>query len=258
MTQKTALITGASSGIGREFVYSLAEKGYNIVLVSRSQDTLEEIAEEIRTRFAVDAYVLAKDLSQELSPKEVYEEVKGQELTINMLVNNAGFGTTGELLQSSMEKNHQQVMVNVNSVVNLTQLFLKDMVDRGEGDIINIASMMSFLPFPYMSLYAATKAFVLSFTEGIHEEYKHKGIRVLAVCPGSTETNFFEDAPDSLKEGKMRTPKQVVETSFKALAKNRSFIVDGTPNYTIANLPRILPRKVITKISGSIMKKNMS
>ncbi|KPB03407.1 SDR family NAD(P)-dependent oxidoreductase [Bacillus sp. CHD6a] len=255
---KTALITGASTGIGKQFAYSLAEKGYNVVLVSRSKNKLEQLAKDIQMKFGVNTYVIPKDLSKEYAAQEVYDEVRSKELSINMLVNNAGAGTTGELLDNTLEKNHQQVMLNVNSVVNMTQLFLKDMVSRASGEIINVASMASFQPIPYMSIYAATKAFVLSFTEGLHEEYKGKGIRIMAVCPGNTQTEFFNEAPDSIKVGKMRTSKQVVDTALRGISKKKSFVIDGKLNSFTALLPRILPKRTIVRVSASLMKKSMN
>ncbi|NMH68404.1 SDR family oxidoreductase [Bacillus sp. RO3] len=254
---KTALITGASTGIGKQFAYSYAEQGYHVILVSRSVDKLHQLARDIEDKHGVKTYVIPKDLSREWAAKEVYDEVHEKGLSIDTLVNNAGAGTTGELLENTAERNHQQVMLNVNAVVNMTHLFLEDMVQTGRGEIINVASMASFQPIPYMSIYAATKAFVLSFTEGLHEEYKQKGIHIMAVCPGNTETEFFNEAPDSIKVGKMRTSKQVVETTFKALSKKRSHVIDGKLNAITALLPRFLPRKAVVGVSASLMKKSM-
>jgi short-subunit dehydrogenase len=254
---KTALVTGASTGIGKQFVYSLAEKGYDVVLVSRTKEKLDQIAIDVQNQFGVNTYVIPKDLSEEWAAQEVYNEVEAQNLFIDLLVNNAGAGTTGELLETSNERNHQQVMLNVNAVVNMTQLFLRKMVEKGSGEIINVASMASFQPIPYMSIYAATKAFILSFTEGLHEEYKEKGIHIMAVCPGNTETEFFNTAPDSIKVGKMRSSKQVIETTFNAISKRKSVTIDGKRNFMTAQLPRLLPRKFISQVSASLMKKSM-
>jgi short-subunit dehydrogenase len=255
---QTALITGASTGIGREYAYTFAKKGYNVILVSRSKHKLDELAADIRMKHKVDTYVIAQDLSKERAASDVFEQVKTWKLQVDVLINNAGSGTTGEFLNSSETANHEQVMLNVNAVVNMTQKFLPDMVRRTSGDIINVASMAAFQPIPYMSIYAATKAFLLSFTEGLHEEYKGYGVRILAVCPGNTQTNFFDAAPDAIKAGKMRTPQQVVETSLRALDQGRSFIVDGKQNYATSLLPRLLPRKITAKISAMMMKKSMS
>ncbi|WP_270180819.1 SDR family NAD(P)-dependent oxidoreductase [Alkalihalobacillus sp. CinArs1] len=254
---KTALITGASTGIGKQFAYTLAEKGLNVILVSRTKEKLDRIADDLKKTYNVQAIVIPKDLSIEGNAQEVYDNVHSMGFTVDMLINNAGAGTTGELLEKTVEKNHQQVMLNVTSVVDLTHLFLKDMVSKGKGEIINISSMAAFQPIPYMSIYAATKAFVLSFSEALHEEYKEKGIHVMAVCPGNTETEFFNEAPDAIKAGKMRTSKQVVDTTLRGLKKGKSSIIDGRMNVATSFLPRLLPRKTVTKISSSLMKKSM-
>ncbi|KGX91081.1 short-chain dehydrogenase [Pontibacillus halophilus JSM 076056 = DSM 19796] len=254
---KTACITGASTGIGRQYAYTLAEKGYNLIIVSRSQDKLDAIADDLQVRYGVKVLVIATDLSERNAPENVYQRIKNEGLQIDLLVNNAGSGNTGKLLESSLEKNHQQVMLNVNAVVKLTHLVLEEMVERQEGDIINVASMASFQPIPYMSIYAATKSFVLSFSEGLHEEYKDDGIRILAVCPGNTETNFFDHAPDSIKVGKMRTAHQVVETSLRALHRNKSSVIDGRSNVMTALLPRLLSRSIVARVSAQLMKKSM-
>ncbi|MFD2669990.1 SDR family NAD(P)-dependent oxidoreductase [Marinicrinis sediminis] len=258
MKRKRALITGASTGIGREYAFALAEKGYDLVLVARSRDKLDALAHELKKTYKRNIHVIVKDLSIASAPEEIYVELKDRQWQIDMLINNAGAGSTGQLLERSLVQNQQQVMLNVNAVVNMTHLFLQDMVARKQGDVINVASMASFQPIPYMSIYAATKSFVLSFTEGLHEEYSQHGIRVIAVCPGNTQTQFFDQAPDSIKVGKMRSSRQVVETSFKGLRRNQSYIVDGKMNKLLSELPRFLPRRWISKMSARLMKKTMS
>ncbi|WP_160112599.1 SDR family NAD(P)-dependent oxidoreductase [Salicibibacter kimchii] len=258
MRKETALITGASNGIGREYSYYLAEKGYNMILVSRSKSKLDELAADLQERYIVDATVIVQDLSEEWAATHVYEKVTEKNLTVDMLINNAGFGTTGNFLGSSETDTHKQVMLNVNAVVNMTQKFLPDMENRGSGAIINIASTSSFLPIPYMSVYAATKAFVLSFSESLHKEYRGKGIRFLAVCPGTTETDFFDSAPDTITAGGMRTTRQVVHTSYKALNKGKNYVVDGKLNYLISLSPRIFSRKSMLRITSAMMKRNMA
>ncbi|QQK79152.1 SDR family oxidoreductase [Salicibibacter cibi] len=258
MQKKTVLITGASNGIGREYSYFFAEKGYNVILVSRSKNKLDQLATDLQKRYNVDVTVIVQDLSEEWSAKYVYEKVTEKNLGVDMLVNNAGFGTTGDFLDSSETDTHKQVMLNVNAVVNMTQKFLPDMDSKGSGAIINIASTSSFLPIPYMSVYAATKAFVLSFSESLHKEYRGKGIRILAVCPGTTKTDFFESAPDTITMGGMRTTGQVVRTSYKALNRGKNYIVDGKLNYLISLSPRIFSRTAILRIMSTLMRRNMS
>ncbi|QQK75184.1 SDR family oxidoreductase [Salicibibacter cibarius] len=257
MRKKTVLITGASNGIGREYSYFLAEKGYNVILVSRSKSKLDQLAADLIKRYNIDASVIVQDLSEEWAAKHVYEKVTKKNLTVDMLINNAGFGTTGAFLASSETNTHKQVMLNVNAVVNMTQKFLPDMERRGTGAIVNIASTSSFLPIPYMSVYAATKAFVLSFSESLHKEYRGKGIRILAVCPGTTQTDFFDSAPDTITAGGMRTTRQVVRTSYKALIKGKNYVVDGKLNYLISLSPRIFSRKLILRITSTLMRRNI-
>lgn len=252
--KKTALITGASSGIGKEFAYQLATKGMDVILVARSTEKLQELAREIEKKWKVQATVISADLSQEYGAMEVYRKTQELGLSVNYLVNNAGFATSGEFLSNPHEKDHSQVMVNVATVVDMTHLYLKDMVEKGEGTIINLASVVSFQPVPYMAVYGATKAFVLSFTESLWEEYRNKGINVLALCPGATATSFFDHAGD-VAFGKMRTAEQVVQSAFRALAKGKSYVVDGKQNYAAAQLGRFLPRKTVTRFVAGIMKK---
>ncbi|SDJ04158.1 SDR family NAD(P)-dependent oxidoreductase [Natribacillus halophilus] len=256
--KKTALITGASNGIGKAYAYYLAEIEYNLILVSRSKDKLDRMAADLQERFNMDTYVIIQDLSEEWAATNVYEQVRDYNLQVDMLINNAGFGTTGHFLEPTESDTHKQVMLNVNSVVNMTQKFLPYMEKRGAGDIINIASTSSFWPIPYMSIYAATKAFVLSFTESLHKEYKNKGIRILAVCPGTTQTDFFASAPDTITVGGMRTTRQVVHSSYKALQKGKHYVVDGKLNYIISLSPRVFPRKTMLRITSKLMKRNMA
>jgi len=251
---QTALITGASSGIGKEFATQLAAKGMDVILVARSTGKLQELATELQEQWNVNATVITADLSKEYGAKDVYKQTQELGLTVDYLVNNAGFATSGEFLSNPHETDHNQVMVNVAAVVDMTHLYLKDMVAKGSGTIINLASVVSFQPVPYMAVYGATKAFVLSFTESLWEEYRKKGIKVLALCPGATATSFFETAGD-VSFGKMRTAEQVVQSAFQALAKGNSFVVDGKSNYATTQMGRFLPRKVLTRFVAGIMKK---
>ncbi|WLR43116.1 SDR family oxidoreductase [Bacillus carboniphilus] len=253
---KTVLITGASSGIGKEFSYQLAEKGMNLVLVARTKTALEQLAQDIRSKYNVEATVLTADLSVEYAAKEVVANLKEKGLEIDYLVNNAGFGTTGEFLDNAMEKDHQQIMVNIAAVTDLTHELLPSMVKKKSGTVINVASLVSFQPVPYMAVYAATKAFVLSFTESLAEEYRSKGITFFAICPGATETNFFNAAGDKTPS-KTRTPEQVVQTALKAIEKGKNYAIDGKMNYVMAHSSRFFSRKQVAKLSAKMSQKNM-
>ncbi|WP_028777566.1 SDR family NAD(P)-dependent oxidoreductase [Shimazuella kribbensis] len=252
---RTALITGASSGIGEAFAVELAKQGYDVVLLARSKDKLEDLAARLE-EYPIRIETIVQDLSVEYAAKIIKEKVEKYGLSIDFLVNNAGFGTSGEFLSNTMELDHQQVMVNVASVLDLTHVFLPSMVERGHGTIINLASLISFVPMPYMSVYGATKAFVLAFSQTLAEEYRHKGIDILALCPGPTETKFFEVAGSNASDGmKMRTCDQVVKTAFRALANRKSVAIDGFANTILAQLPRFVSRSSLTKVIGRQMRK---
>ncbi|RLQ96295.1 SDR family NAD(P)-dependent oxidoreductase [Falsibacillus albus] len=249
---KTALITGASSGIGEEFAYRLAQQNVNLVLVARSEEKLNLLADQVK-QYGIEATVLPYDLSIEYAGTKVFEMTEALGIQVDMLINNAGFALSGILTDIDPEQDHRQVMLNVNAVVDLTHAYLPGMIERGTGAIINLASTVSFQPVPHMAVYGATKAFVLSFSEAIWQEYHDKGIDVLALCPGATDTNFFETAGD-VAFGKIRTPHQVVDTALKALKGRKSFVVDGKRNYLTAQLSRILPRKTVVSIAGKLAK----
>lgn len=253
---KTALITGASSGIGSVFARELAQKGYDVVLAARTEQKLQELAQELARSYSVKAYVVPIDLSKEFASRQLLQQITALGLTIDLLINNAGFGTSGEFLNNEADRDHQQVMLNVTAVVDLTHTFLPGMVERGAGGIINLGSIVSFQPNPYMAVYGATKAFVLSFSQALWAEYRNKGIKVVALCPGPTETNFFKVAGE-VQMSSMRSPQQAVRTALRALDKNKSFVVDGFQNSLIPLLGRLLSRRRVTLITGSVLRKSL-
>jgi short-subunit dehydrogenase len=173
---------------------------------------------------------------------------------VDILVNNAGFGTSGEFHTMEFSGQHNQIILNSLTLADITYFVIKDMAERRKGSIINIASTVSFQPVPYMAVYGATKAFVLSFSEALYREYKNYGIKITAVCPGATETNFFDKA-GPVGMGKPRKAEQVVKTAVKALKKNKPYAVDGSGNYMVILLSRFLTRKTTVEISGNILKK---
>lgn len=249
---KTALVTGASSGIGRAFAHALAQKGMTVVLVARSEEPLQKLADEIRQGHKVDAEVIAADLAKEGAAARVFQEAQKRGLTVDLLVNCAGFATQGYFEALDPQQEHQEVMVNTACVVGLSHAFLPEMLARGGGGLINVASMMGFQPTPFMAVYGASKAFVLSFSEALSEEYRGRGLRVVALCPGPTQTSFFKTlGTDEAWGGKRRTPEQVAATGLRALEQGRSVAVDGAVNSVTALLPRFLPRPLIARIAGS-------
>lgn len=248
---KTALITGASSGIGQVFARVLAERGMSLVLVARSEERLRTLAAELSARYAIRAEVLPADLGQEAAARQISQEVLARGLSVDLLINNAGFATNGAFETLSAERDHEQVMVDVAAVVNLTHAFIPELLKRSPGTgIINVASTASFQPLPYMAVYGASKAFVLSFSQALAEEYRTRGLRVLALCPGATETPFFTIAGEAASVGRRRTPEQVVATGLRALEQGRSVAIDGSFNALLAQIPRLFPRRFVAQVAG--------
>ncbi len=252
--KRTALITGASYGIGEAFAKALAAKGANLILVARSEDKLEKLASQLVKEFRVDAQVVIANLSDPKAPQKVFSAATKKGQSVDVLINNAGFGTRGRFYSLSADKEHDEIMVNVAALVSLTHLFLPSMVKKQDGIIINVASGAAFQPLPFMAVYGATKAFVLSFSEALWAEHRREGIRVLALCPGETETNF-EKAMGNTQGifGRRRSVESVVKTAFRALERRKSYAVDGTMNYLLANSVRFTPRSVVVKMTARIM-----
>jgi short-subunit dehydrogenase len=251
---KTALITGASSGIGAAFARSLAQRGMNVVLVARSGDKLDKLAGELTAKFKIRGEVIACDLSLENAVEQVQQATQSYGLAVDLLINNAGFATFGPFEEQVAGQQHQEVMLNVTTLVDLTHAFLPAMLAQGSGGIINLASTAAFQPLPYMAIYGATKAFVLSFSEALWGEYHNKGVRIMALCPGPTDTAFFDKAGEGGAAGKMASPEQVVEKALKALEKGKSYIIYGTGNYIMVQSARFFPRHLVTLISSRMLK----
>ena len=239
---KTALITGASSGIGSTFAQVLAAKGMNVILVARNEERLRTLATEISGQFSVSAEVIVADLGREHSAQDVYEEVQRRGLSVDMLINNAGFGTHGHFETLDAARDHEEMMVNVVALVDLTHAFIPTMLKQGSGAIINIASTAGFQPLPYMAVYGSTKAFVISFSAALAQEYRKRGIRVLALCPGATSTSFFDVVgTEDAAIGRKRTTHQVVATGLQALERGKSVAIDGGANTFLARTVKVLP-----------------
>lgn len=251
-TGKTALITGASSGIGAEFARELARRAVNLILVARSADKLQQLAVQLNKQHNVAVETIVRDLGEEYAARKVAAEVKKRNLTVDILVNNAGIAFQGEFAALSETQNHSQIMLNVAALVDLTHSFLPEMLARRDGAIINIGSTTSFYPLAYQAVYGATKAFVLSFSEALWAENRKSGVRVLAVCPGATETAFF-DAMGSDVSVRKDTPQRVVKIGLSALESNRHFVIPGIQNnFESRVLPRILPRSILARLVAKI------
>ena len=230
-TGKTALVTGASSGIGQELAKLFAQDGYNLVLVGRSEDTLDRLAEVFKSNYGTQQItVINKDLSEEDAAQDVYDQVKAQGITVNILVNDAGVSTYGKFAtETDWEREKQIVHLNVLATTQMTKLFLKDMVARNEGRILQLASLVSITPFPLMAVYAATKAYIWNLTQSLINEIKDTEVTMTALMPNATATNFFREAgaPKLNVEDMMDDPAMVAKDAYKALMKGEAKVVPG-------------------------------
>ncbi len=252
----TTLITGASSGIGEAFARKLAALGQNLLLVSRSEDKLNNLCNELGRNNSIHAQYFAIDLSLPESPARLFEETKKLDLQIDFLINNAGFGSMGEFAALDRERELNMIDLNVRSLADLTHLFLQPMRERKGGTILNVASTAAFQPVPFMTTYAATKAFVLSFTEALWEENRPYGIHVMALCPGVTETGFFDAAHMNQRPPARvaQTPDQVVDTALRALKRGKGHVISGWTNFLTTETERLVPRSLIVRAIGSVMR----
>jgi short-subunit dehydrogenase len=252
---KTALITGASGGIGLELARIHASKGDDLVLVARSGDKLGLIKNELEQEFKIKVYYIIKDLSVKGSAVEVYDELRRQNISIDYLINNAGFGDFGFFAESDWTKQENMINLNITTLAHLTRLILPDMITRGEGRILNVASTAAFQPGPTMSVYFATKAFVLNFSEAINNEVKDKGVTVTALCPGSTESNFHAVVlGDSrlVTDRKRTSAREVAVAGYKAMMKGKPVVIPGIKNAFMAFGVRFFPREFIIKMVRKI------
>jgi uncharacterized protein len=252
---KWALITGASAGIGVALAEELAAGGTHLLLTARRLDRLQEVAKNLSEKYGIQTQVFAADLARREAPQQIYDFTREKGLRIDLLINNAGFGQYGEVHQVETQRLLDMVEVNCTAVVHLTRLFLPDMVARRSGDILILASTASFQAVPYISTYAASKAFDLFFAEGLAEEVKPHGIRVCALCPGSTESEFHAVAQQEAFTSKQQEPAdKVARTGLQALAAGRSYVISGLGNYLGAHSQRMVPRRTVTRIAANMFR----
>jgi len=256
---KTALISGATSGIGYELACIHAKQGGSLVLVARSKDKLEQIKEDLENNYKINTYVIAKDLSFKDSSKDVYDEVTKNNITIDYLINNAGFGDFGFFIDNDWGKLERMINLNITAITHLTKLFVKDMIKRGSGKIMNVASTAAFQPGPTMAVYYASKAYVLSFSEAISNEVSGSGVTVTTLCPGPTSSGFQQAASmheSRLVKGRiLATSREVAEYGYNAMLKGKSVAIYGILNYLLANSVRFFPRSAVLKIARFIQDK---
>lgn len=253
----TALITGASSGIGLDLANLFAADGHDVVLVARSEGKLRELAKELEGKNRIAARVVAADLSQPDAPARVAEAVK--DLEIDFLVNNAGYGVAGKFVETDLQTELEMIQLNIAALTHLTKLFLPGMVRRKRGRILNLASTAAFQPGPLMAVYYATKAYVLSFSEGIAEELSGSGVTVTALCPGPTATGFQNKADINdlplLTVLKPMSSRDVAEAGYKAMHRGKRVIVTGAMNKILAQSIRLTPRVMVAKIARKLQEK---
>lgn len=252
--RKTALITGASSGIGYELSKVFAKNGYNLVLVSRNTEKLKIISEEIEKQHGIQVKVVPKDLCKSSAPQELYDEVAAEGMKIDVLVNNAGIGTYGKFTDSSTEKQIDLIQLNITSLTMLCKLFGTDMAKNGAGRILNVASSAAFQAGPLMSTYYASKAYVLMFSEALKNELKQDGVTVTVLCPGPTQTEFFK-RNDMIGTKLQRCPyimsaAKVAEIGFSSLLKGKTIVIPGLINKLLVFLVRLIPRRVATAVAS--------
>ena len=249
----TALITGASSGIGLELARRFAGDGYDLVIIARREDLLNKVAKEIMENFGVKVSVMPKDLTEKDSTLEIFKKLEKEGKEINVVVNNAGFGAVGEFTELDYERQINMIDLNINSLVSLTRLFLPGMIKKNYGGILNVGSLAGFQPGPYASVYYATKAFVLSFTEGLKEELKGTNIKVSCLSPGPTDTEFLEissiDESSLFKFGTMRA-REVAKEGYDGFKNGKTIVIPGLLNNLLPCLVRITPRILARKITG--------
>jgi uncharacterized protein len=252
---KWALITGASAGIGVALAEELAAGGTNLALTARRRDRLDQLAKTLSEKHKIKTEVCVADLTKPLAPQEIFDFTKQKGLEIDLLINNAGFGGYGEFPTVDTLLLLDMVQVNCSAVVHLTRLFLPQMIARKRGDVIILASTASFQAVPYISTYAATKAFDLLIAEGLAEEMKPHGIRVCALCPGSTESEFHAVAnqPERTKSHQ-QTAQEVAQNGLKALAAGKSYVISGLGNYLGVHGQRLVPRRFVTRIAAGMFK----
>ncbi|MFE3514966.1 SDR family NAD(P)-dependent oxidoreductase [Streptomyces sp. NPDC059166] len=253
----TALVTGASSGLGAEFARQLAALGHDVVLVARSGERLTALAERLTTDHAVRAHVLVQDLAEPDAARRVAGELDRRGLDVDLLVNNAGFGTCGRFEEISGDRDHDQLMVNVVALVGLTHELLPGMLRRGGGAVVNVASNAAFQPSPYFAVYGASKTFVLNFGLALRQEYRRRGIRVLTLCPGPVETAFFDTIGTrrAAVTGAMNTPEPVVRAALRGLERDSGYVAPGFGNALGAHLTPRRPRTLVAAVAERVTRK---
>jgi uncharacterized protein len=248
---KWALVTGASAGIGLEFARQLAAGGANLVLTARRNDRLAQLALDLMANYKIHVEPFPADLARPDTPREIFRFTQQKNLPIEILVNNAGFGKYGEFFRADSQRLLEMVQVNVAAVVNLTHLYLPAMAERRSGYVLIVSSTAAYQAVPYLSTYAATKAFELIFAEGVAEEMRAYGVKVCCLCPGSTESEFRQVAGQPPRTARRReTAEKVARTGLEALAEGRPVVISGRQNWVSVEAQRLVPRRLVTRVAA--------
>jgi short-subunit dehydrogenase len=258
-TRKTALVTGASSGIGRDLTEICAREGHDVVLVARDREKLESLSEQLEGEFDVSTRVYAMDLIENDAPEVLCEALAKDGLDVDIVVNNAGFGMAGSFVENDLKLQLDMIQLNIKALTHLTGLLLPPMVDRGRGWIMNVASVAGFQPGPGMAVYYASKAFVLSFSEALAEEVRGAGVTVTALCPGPTATEFQSRAKmerSRLRWIGMMSSRPVAERGYRGMMEGRTVVVTGLMNKLLVQSLRFSPRIVVRKVAKSLNKRD--
>jgi short-subunit dehydrogenase len=252
-TTSTALITGASGGIGYELAKLFAKDRHNLVLAARSGEKLEQFANELRRRFEISVKTVALDLTTANAAQQLFDQLVTDGTRVDILINNAGYGKLGAFAEISIEENLGQIQLNVTALTSLSKLFLGPMLERRSGKIMNVASTAGFQPGPLMAVYYATKAYVISFSEALANELSGKGVTVTCLCPGATATDFASRAGNDksrlFKQFRPMDAKPVALAGYRGLMSGETLVIPGFRNQLVAESLRISPRKLVTAIS---------
>jgi short-subunit dehydrogenase len=255
---KTALITGASSGIGLELTHLFARDGYRLVLVARNRSILRQLGDDLQSRYGITVRIEPKDLAHPATPAELYQELQESGIVLDVLVNNAGFGGAGDFINTKWDHEAEMMQVNVVALTHLTKLFLPQIRAR-EGMIMNVASTAAFQPGPFMAVYYASKAYVLSFTEALAEELRGTGVRVSCLCPGPVKTNFqkraYLEGTAMINSPLMVDVQEVARMGYEGLKQGKRIVIPGWKNRAGVELLRISPREMVTKVVRKLQEK---
>lgn len=255
--KKTALITGASGGIGKEFARIFGREGYDLVLVARSEAALKDLANELEREYGAAATVIPSDLSASGAAETLFKKTAELGIAVDVLVNNAGFSVSGAFVETDAKSHQEMLELNVVALTALTRLYLPAMVAKGSGGVINLASVGSFFPAPYLAGYCASKAYVLSFSEAIAEELAGTGVTVTALCPGPTKTGFASRAgieSSSMFQGRTLDARGVAEMGYRGFTREKRVVITGLGYKLVVFSGRFSPRDLIVKIAKAMMR----